>query len=71
MPNPRHALLPRRADADGGNAMTPPEEIELRPWYQEGYVWLVIALPFLACVGALITLFLVLHGADVEIPHPE
>jgi hypothetical protein len=51
--------------------MTPPEEIELRPWYQEGYVWLVIALPFLACVGALITLFLVLHGADVEIPHPE
>ena len=51
--------------------MTSSEEAPSRPWYREAYVWLVIAFPLLACVGGLITLWLVLHGADVEIPHSE
>ncbi len=41
-----------------------------RPWYRELYVWLLIALPATALIAGAVTLFLALHGADIELPHP-
>lgn len=44
---------------------------ESRPWYREGYVWLLIALPTCALIAGVITLVLAMNGADMELPHPQ
>lgn len=47
-----------------------PETSNSRPWYREGYVWLLIVIPLAALIAGFMTLIIAMHGADVELPHP-
>lgn len=40
-----------------------------RSWRREPYVWLLIFIPAMALIAGAITVFLAVHGADIELPH--
>ncbi|TAK53620.1 MAG: hypothetical protein EPO25_09960 [Gammaproteobacteria bacterium] len=42
-----------------------------RPWYREPMVWLVIAIPFAAVIGGLVTLGLAIRGGDALVTTAE
>jgi uncharacterized protein len=49
---------------DAGRAFTP----QIRPWWKEPYVWMVIGGPVSAVVACIITAFYIMQGPDAVVP---
>lgn len=45
-----------------------PAHVELRPWWKEPYVWMVIAGPVSAVFACLVTAVYILQGPDAVVP---
>lgn len=43
---------------------TPQGEIQIRPWYKEPWPWVAIAIPAIAVIGGLFTLYLAITHPD-------
>ena len=50
-----------RHDASGGHGR---DDFPLRPWYREPWPWVAIAIPAIAVIGGLFTLYLAVTNPD-------
>ena len=48
--------------------MSPQTTVEVRPWWKEPYVWMVIAGPLSAVIACLVTAIYIFQGPDRLVP---